>query len=269
MSGLGQMVAGVAHEINNPANFIHGNLRHIGSYTHDLIDLLQLYEKHYPNPHSDIKAQAEEIDIGFIKTDLAKTFTSMKVGTERIREIVLSLRNFSRMDESECKAVDIHQGIESTLMILQHRMKASAERPEIVVIRDFGELPPVECYASQLNQVFMNILVNGIDALETDLAQSPGTEKMPQITLHTEVRGKSVVISIADNGTGIPAVVKDRIFDPFFTTKAIGKGTGMGMAISYQIITEKHRGKIECFSDAGVGTEFVIEIPICLSAEAL
>ncbi len=267
MSGLGQMVAGVAHEINNPVNFIHDNLRHIGTYTHDLIDFLQLYEKHYPNPHSDIKAQAEEIDIGFIKTDLAKTFTSMKVGTERIREIVLSLRNFSRIDESECKAVDIHQGIESTLMILQHRLKASPERPEIAIIRDFGELPPVKCYAGQLNQVFMNILVNGIDALEADLAQNPSTQKRPQMTLRTEVRSQSAVISIADKGTGIPESVKDRIFDPFFTTKAIGKGTGMGMAISYQIVTEKHQGKIECFSDAGVGTEFVIEIPMCLSAE--
>ncbi len=264
MSGLGQMVAGVAHEINNPVNFIHGNLQHIGAYTRDLLIFLQLYETHYPNPHKEIREMAEVLDIGFVKEDLEKTFNSMQMGTNRIREIVLSLRNFSRLDEADSKPVDIHEGIESTLVILAHRLKASSERPTIEVVRDFGKLPPVECYASQLNQVFMNILVNSIDALETERADHPNLEKKPQIILRTEARADSVVISIADNGIGIPPAVKNRIFDPFFTTKAVGKGTGMGMAISYQIITEKHNGKIECFSDEGVGTEFIIEIPLRL-----
>ena len=190
----------------------------------------------------------------------------MKVGTARIREIVLSLRNFSRMDEAGSKAVDIHKGLESTLMILQHRLKATAERPAIHVVRDFSKLPKVECYASQLNQVFMNILVNGIDALEATLEKNPDADKIPTITLRTELRPDSVIISISDNGTGVSPTVKDRIFDPFFTTKAVGKGTGMGMAISYQIIVEKHGGKIGCFSQEGAGTEFIIEIPTKLAS---
>ena len=265
MSSLGQMVAGLAHEINNPVNFIHGNLIYINTYTQNLLAFLTLYESHYPGPHKEIQEQAEDLDLDFIKEDLGKTLSSMKVGTDRIREIVLSLRNFSRMDESESKAVDIHEGIESTLMILQHRIKATPRRPEIKIVRDFEQLPLVDCYAGQLNQVFMNILSNGIDALEAETPDNLLLQKSPQITLRTETRSDSVVISIADNGIGIPAAVKNRIFDPFFTTKEVGKGTGMGMAISYQLITKKHNGKIECFSDEGVGTEFVIEIPIRLS----
>ena len=266
MSGLGQMVAGVAHEINNPVNFIHGNLRHVRNYARDLVDFLHLYEQYYPTPVEEIQVQLEELDIDFIKEDLEKTLSSMQVGTERIREIVLSLRNFSRMDEAESKPVDIHEGIESTLMILQHRLKASPERAAVNVVRDFGKLPLVECYAGQLNQVFMNILVNAIDAFENG---SQGEDsKTPQITLRTERRDESVMISIADNGSGISEDIRARIFDPFFTTKPVGKGTGMGMAISYQLITEKHQGKIGCFSDLGIGTEFIIEIPLSLSAKA-
>ncbi len=266
MSGLGQMVAGVAHEINNPVNFIHGNIKYIESHCNDLIEFVQLYETHYPDPVEEIQEQAEELEIDFVKEDLSKTLSAMKEGTTRIKEIVLSLRNFSRMDEAECKAVDIHEGIESTLMILQHQIKASGDRPEIKIIRDFDQLPEIECYAGQLNQVFMNILVNGIDALTTELAENPDSDKILQIIIRTETRAESVVISIADNGTGISPEVKARIFDPFFTTKAVGKGTGMGMAISYQLVTEKHKGKIECFSDEGVGTEFVIELPIHLAS---
>ncbi len=265
MSSLGQMVAGVAHEINNPVNFIHGNLKHIDAYTQDLLGFLKLYETHYPHPDSEIQVQAEEIDIDFIKEDLGKIVVSMNVGTERIREIVLSLRNFSRMDESESKAVDIHEGLESTLMLLQHRLNAQSNRLAIHVIREFGDLPLIECFAGQLNQVFMNILVNSIDALEADLERNTTAQKTPQIILRTESRPGSIIISIADNGTGIPPEIKDRIFDPFFTTKEVGKGTGMGMAISHQLITEKHHGKIDCFSDAGIGTEFIIELPVQLS----
>lgn len=267
MSGLGQMVAGVAHEINNPVNFIHGNLKHVGEYAQNLLEFLRLYEKHYPDPDSEITEQAEELEIDFIKEDLDSILSAMKVGTDRIRAIVLSLRTFSRLDEASSKSVDIHEGIESTLMILQHRIKASANRPAISIVRDYGKLPQVECYAGQLNQVFMNILANSLDALESELKENPNSQKMSQITLRTEMRSDSVVIAIADNGTGIPEAIKTRIFDPFFTTKDVGKGTGMGMAISHQLITEKHKGKIDCFSDQGVGTEFVIEIPIRLSKE--
>ncbi len=265
MSSLGQMVAGIAHEINNPVNFVHGNLRHINQYVHDLITLLGLYEEHYPNPDNAIRKLSEDIDMDFVKEDAERTLVSMKMGTERIREIVCSLRNFSRMDEAEHKAVDIHDGIESTLLILQHRLKPQDNRPEILLVRDFDQLPLVECYAGQLNQVFMNILANGIDALDTDFKRNPDRLKRPKLTLRTELKGDRVLITISDNGTGVPADIKNRIFDPFFTTKDIGKGTGMGMAISYQVITGKHSGKIECFSDEGVGTEFVIELPVSLA----
>ena len=267
MSGLGQMVAGVAHEINNPVNFIHGNLKHVEGYAQNLLEFLHLYEKHYPNPDSEITEQAEELEIDFIKEDLDSILSAMKVGTDRIRAIVLSLRTFSRLDEASSKSVDIHEGIESTLMILQHRIKAIANRPAISIVRDYSKLPQVECYAGQLNQVFMNILANSLDALESELKENPDSQKTPQITLRTEMRSDSVVIAIADNGTGIPEAVKNRIFDPFFTTKDVGKGTGMGMAISHQLITEKHRGKIDCFSDQGVGTEFIIEIPTRLAKD--
>lgn len=262
MSSLGRMVAGIAHEINNPVNFIHGNLKHVEDYIQDLLDFLQLYEKHYPTPDEAIQAAAENIDIDFVQTDLQKTLSSMRTGTERIREIVLSLRNFSRLDEVGCKSINIHEGIESTLLILQHRLKAQPDRPAIVVEQDFGVLPPVQCFASQLNQVFMNILANAIDALESELKENPTAGKIPTITLRTEACGDRIVVSLSDNGTGMPTAVKAQMFDPFFTTKAIGKGTGMGMAISYQIVVEKHQGQIECFSEEGVGTQFVITIPV-------
>jgi signal transduction histidine kinase len=266
MSALGQMVAGIAHEINNPVNFIHGNLSHLQEYAENLLKFLQLYQQHYPNPVAEIQAEAEELDLEFLQEDLVKILGSMQLGTERIRQIVLSLRNFSRMDEAEFKDVDLHEGIESTLLILQHRLKARLERPEIEVIRDYGNLPKVECYAGPLNQVFMNILVNAIDAIEEvnakrtdrEIKDNPG-----RITIRTSVVDSQwVEVAIADNGPGIPESVKQRIFDPFFTTKPVGKGTGMGMSISYQIITEKHNGKLECFSTPGKGTEFAIVIPI-------
>ena len=268
MSGLGQMVAGVAHEINNPANFIYGNLQHVRNYTEDILGLLGLYEKVYAYPTEEIQQWNEDIDIDHIKEDLGKILTSMETGTSRIREIVLSLRNFSRLDESDCKTVDIHAGIENTLMILQHRLKETSNRPRIEVIRDFDVLPVVECYPSQLNQVFMSILANSIDALDSAFEQANIPEKMPTLTLRTEVRCNCVVVSIADNGVGMPADVKCRIFDPFFTTKSVGKGTGMGLAIAHQIVVKTHKGKIDCFSDEGKGTEFVVEIPVQLEKAA-
>jgi len=262
MSSLGQMVAGIAHEINNPVNFVHGNLTHTSNYMHDLVGLIRLYEAHCPSPSTEIQTRREEIDIDFIKEDLSKAFASMAAGTQRIQQIVLSLRNFSRLDESNCKLVDIHQGLESTLVILQHQLAFSPSRPAIQVVRDFDKLPLIECYAGQLNQVFMNILTNAIDALETKQNNTVIASASPQITIRTEVRSEHVAISIANNGASIPPNIQSRIFDPFFTTKAVGKGTGMGLAISYQIVTEKHHGKIDCSSDEGAGTEFSIEIPI-------
>ena len=267
MSSLGEMVAGIAHEINNPVNFIHGNIRPIEGYVQDLLELLQLYEEHYPVPAAAIQETAEDIDIEFVQEDLQKTLSSMRTGTERIREIVLSLRNFSRVDEQGCKAVDIHEGLDSTLLILQHRLKAQHDRPAITLVRDYGDLPPVDCYASQLNQVFMNILANAIDAMESEREDTPTSDKVPQITLRTTAGEGYITVSLADNGAGMPAEVRDQMFDPFFTTKPVGKGTGMGMAISYQIVVEKHFGKIECFSTEGVGTEFVITIPTNMKAD--
>ncbi|AFY65896.1 ATP-binding protein [Geitlerinema sp. PCC 7407] len=266
MSSLGQLVAGVAHEINNPVNFIHGNLVHIEEYTQDLLGFVSLYQDHYPNPEAEIQEEAEAIDLEFMQADLPKMLSSMKMGTDRIRQIVLSLRNFSRMDEAEIKPVDIHEGIDSTLMILQHRLKARPERPEVQVVKEYGNLPLVECYAGQLNQVFMNILTNAIDALEESNASRSyqDVQSHPnRITVRTRLRDDQwVEIAIADNGPGIPREIQQRIFNPFFTTKPIGKGTGMGMSISYQIVTEKHHGRLDCFSMPDQGTEFIIQIPV-------
>lgn len=267
MSSLGQLVAGVAHEINNPVNFIYGNLSHASSYTQDLLGLLDLYRKHYPTPHPEIQDEAEAIDLPFVLEDLPKLISSIRVGAERIQKIVASLRTFSRMDEAEFKSVDIHDGIDSTLMILQNRLKGKSDRPEIQILKEYGNLPHVECYAGQLNQVFMNILSNAIDALEEAMAQpdSPFQTKarQPIIQIRTDLlNGEWVFIRISDNGPGIPEAVRQRLFDPFFTTKGVGKGTGMGLSISYQIVTERHSGTLECHSEPGNGAEFVVKIPL-------
>jgi PAS domain S-box-containing protein len=266
MSSLGQLVAGIAHEINNPVNFIHANIDYLKQYTTQLIDLVTLYEHEYPEPNPKIVDRIEEIDLDFMAEDLIKLVGSMQVGTERIRQIVLSLRNFSRLDESAMKPVDIHAGIDSTLLILQHRLKSHDSRPEIEVIKEFGKLPPVECYASQLNQVFMNILANGIDAIEErhQKLSVPRSQTNPgRIAICTGVTAhNTVMVKISDNGMGIPPGIVDRIFNPFFTTKEVGKGTGLGMSIAHSIVVEKHKGKIECISQMGRGTTFKIQIPI-------
>jgi signal transduction histidine kinase len=292
MSSLGQLVAGVAHEINNPINFIYGNLPHASNYTKDLLNLLQLYRQKNLHADPEIQELEEDIDLEFLVDDLQKILDSMSIGAERIREIVLSLRNFSRLDEAEMKRVNIHEGIDSTLLILQNRMKAAPGHPPIEIMKEYGNLPLVECYAGQLNQVFMNILSNAIDALDKfnqerspeDFAANPST-----ITIQTEVIERavskveplagtrnekstgsllpqsipsSVVIRIRDNGPGIPLQHQAKLFDPFFTTKPIGKGTGLGLSISYQIVVEKHNGILKCISEPGHGAEFWIEIPI-------
>ncbi|MEA5625505.1 ATP-binding protein [Nostoc sp. UHCC 0251] len=260
MSSLGQLVAGIAHEINNPVNFIYGNLKHTDDYTQQLLWLLQLYQKHYPYPETEIQKAKEEADIEYLTEDLPKMLTSMKIGASRIREIVLSLRIFSRLDEAEFKTADIHEGIDSTLLILQHRIKSQGHRPQITVIKEYVDIPKIQCFAGQLNQVFMNILANGIDALEE--AFQNGLCPEPIIRISSAQVNENVVVHIADNGTGIPEAIQSRLFDPFFTTKPVGKGTGMGLSISYQIITEKHGGSLKCISSPGEGTEFIITIPV-------
>ncbi|MCW6037219.1 GAF domain-containing protein [Spirulina subsalsa FACHB-351] len=270
MSSLGQMIAGIAHEINNPVNFISGNLSYTSEYVEDLLKLVSLYQETYPQPNETIEELADEIDLEFIIEDLPKTLASMQIGAERIRQIVLSLRNFSRLDQADMKPVDIHEGIDSTLLILHNRLKAKGEKAEIQVIKKYGKLPQVECYAGQLNQVFMNILSNSIDALEnspephciTISTEVIPDSQHPHSDRQTGLTYGDVLIRITDNGVGMSPETVHHIFDPFFTTKPVGKGTGLGLAISYQIVVEKHHGKIECISKPNEGTQFVIQIPI-------
>ncbi|OYD87502.1 serine/threonine protein kinase [Nostoc sp. 'Peltigera membranacea cyanobiont' 213] len=258
MSGLGQLVAGIAHEINNPINFIYGNLQPASEYVTSLIELNNLYQELYPQPLPEIAEKIADIELEFISSDLQKLLLSMSVGADRIRQIVLSLRNFSRLDESEIKSVDIHSGINSTLLILQHRLQNNSKHPEIAVIQKYGQLPLVNCYASALNQVFMNILNNAIDALEES-----DINRQPTIIIQTEfTESKKIVIRIADNGIGMSESVQNKIFNPFFTTKPVGSGTGLGLSTSYSIVVEKHGGNLSCISAPGEGTEFIIEIPL-------
>ncbi len=280
MSGLGQLVAGIAHEINNPISFIYGNVAYASEYAENLLKLCCVYQEHYPEPVSVIADLAEEIEIEFMKEDFPHLLNSIKIGAERIRQIVLSLRNFSRLEESDIKRVDIHEGIDSALLILEHRIKENGRIRNIEIVKEYGELPPVQCYVGQLNQVFMNILSNAIDALGTvrNRKPEPGTSETERedssglsvscnashwILIRTEVlENNRIAIAISDNGPGMEESVKSRIFDPFFTTKPVGKGTGLGLSISYQIVVERHGGTLRCVSTPGRGTEFAIEIPI-------
>jgi PAS domain S-box-containing protein len=275
MSSLGQLVAGIAHEINNPVNFIYGNVSYATEYGDSLLHLLELYQQHYPAPVSELQEKIEDIELDFLLEDFPKILKSIRVGADRIRQIVVSLRNFSRLDEAEVKAVNIHEGIESTLLILQNRLKSKPGGiPGIQLVKDYGELPKIECYAGQMNQVFMNVIANALDALEDKRRQlgSDGdvlpdseelSEILPTLTIRTQVAGSNAIaIKIIDNGAGMSESVRGKIFDPFFTTKPVGSGTGLGLSISYQIVVEKHKGQLDCFSEVGAGTEFAITIPI-------
>ncbi|HBY80538.1 MAG TPA: hybrid sensor histidine kinase/response regulator [Cyanobacteria bacterium UBA11148] len=274
MSSLGQMITGVAHEINNPVSSIHGNLSCAGEYIEDLLALLQLYSQHYPNPVPEIQNKSQDIDINFLAKDLPALLNSMQLGTDRICEIINSLRNFSRVDPGAMMVVDLHQGLDSTIILLQHRLKQTGKSSGIQVFKKYGKLPPVECYPGPLNQVFMNILANAIDALEESEYRNQKVEAMngisvrsnsptPTICIHTEVTDTNhIMIGILDNGPGMSEEVQSRLFEPFFTTKPFGKGTGLGLSISYEIVVEKHGGMLSCISAPGKGAEFIIEIPI-------
>ncbi len=262
MSSLGQLVAGVAHEINNPVNFIYGNLAHANDYLADLLKLLNLYRDHYPQPVAEIGQFEDDIDLDFLQSDLPKLLNSMKVGAERIRQIVLSLRNFSRLNESERKRVDIHEGIDNTLIILQNWLREKEGSQAISVVKNYGNLPKIECYPAQLNQALINIITNAIDALESG-NWPERNETIPSLHIRTELlNNDSVAIHIQDNGPGMTDAVKEQIFNPFFTTKPVGKGTGLGLSIAYQIIAHKHSGELTCNSEPGQGAEFVIKIPL-------
>jgi signal transduction histidine kinase len=265
MSALGNLVAGVAHESNNPVGFIAGNLSEANAGVQDLIDYLRLYQEKFPQPGAELIEKAEEIDLDYLVEDLPKMLTSMKIGCDRIKNISTSLRIFSRADTVNKVEANIHEGLNSTLMILRHRLKANEKHPEIPIIKKYGKIPKVQCYLGQLNQVFMNLLANGIDALEKSNQGRNFAEIIAhsnQITIRTKVEGKKVKIASADNGNGMSEEVKNSIFDHLFTTKDVGKGTGLGLAITRQIVEEKYGGKLSCIAARGEGTEFVIEILI-------
>ncbi|MBH8561148.1 hybrid sensor histidine kinase/response regulator [Nostoc sp. CENA67] len=266
LSSLGEMVAGIVHEINNPVNFIYGNLIHANEYTQEVLNLLHIYQEEYPNPTPRIQAQEELVDLEFLEQDLLKLLNSMNFGARRIREIIKSMRIFSRLEDTSMTEVDIHECIDSTLTILNYRLKSQPEHPEIEVVREYSVLPPIECFGGQMNQVLMNIVANAIDALDEYNQKRSFAEiqKQPsRISIRTETIGDNwVSIHIADNGPGMCENVKTKLFDPFFTTKPRGKGTGLGLSISHQIVVEKHGGSLCCESTPGKGTEFVITIPI-------
>jgi signal transduction histidine kinase len=270
MSTLGQLVAGIGHEINNPIGFINGNLKYVQEYANDLFRLLELYQAKLPSPDAELEDLIEEIDLPYLIGDMPQMLGSMKEGVSRLQEISLSLRTFARSDTATMVDYQVEDGLNSTLMLLGHRLKADDRRPAIEIIKNFQQTPKVNCYAGQLNQVFMNLFANAIDALD-DFNEGKSYQELEaqpnRISIATELKGQDLVIRIQDNGTGIDAGIREKIFEPSFTTKAVGKGTGLGLPISQQIIEVKHQGKLDCFSELGQGTEFVITLPIESQAE--
>ncbi|MBH8575380.1 hybrid sensor histidine kinase/response regulator [Nostocaceae cyanobacterium CENA369] len=262
---LGQLAAGIAHEVNNPINFIAGNLNFLEQYVWEIVDLLKLYQNYLPDPPDEIQTAIKKSNLNYLLNDISKIIQSMQIGTDRVTEIVSSLNKFSRHREVGKKLTNLHEGLENTLLILGHRLKANAHRPAIQLIKQYGNLPLVECYPGEINQVFMNLICNAIDAIEEtqknhnfqEIAQNPGV-----IRIKTEVIGEQVILRIADNGAGINETEQTKIFDAFYTTKPIGKGTGLGLSIAYQIVVNNHYGKLYYHSTLGEGLEFVIELPI-------
>ena len=263
MASLGSLVAGIAHEINNPTSFIYGNIDAAESYFQDLLGLIHLYQKHYPEPVKEVVQIINDIDLDFIAEDFPNLLHSMNQGVDRISQIVQSLRDFSHLDESNYKCVDIHTGIDNTILLLQHRISQVPHTKKIQILKEYAQLPKVECYPKKLNQVFMSLLANAIDALEEGIEKNSIYD--PWIRIVTETIDDKAIIRIADNGIGINKEVSERLFDPFFTTKEVGKGTGMGLAVSYQIIVDNHKGEFRYISELGKGTEFIISIPLHMS----
>jgi two-component system, NtrC family, sensor kinase len=266
MSNLGQLVAGIAHEINNPITFIYSNLTHVQSYAADLISLLELYQKELAEPSPKILQKQQDMDVEFVMDDLLKIVSSMRNGSDRIRQIILSVQDFARTDRSGWQLFDVSDGLENMLLLLQHRLPAQDGRRDIKVVKEYGNLPQVECYAGQLDRAFLNIINNAIDALDRSLVEWEGSENRqfkPQISIRTKVVDRRrIAIEIADNGTGMSDEVRSRIFEPFFTTKPVGQGSGLGLTVSYEIVVQQHKGELQCFSTPGKGTEIRIEIPL-------
>ncbi|MEH2218172.1 MAG: response regulator [Nostoc sp.] len=265
VAALGQLTAGIAHEVNNPINFIAGNLNFVEQYVQEVISLLYLYQKYLPEPPDEIQTAIQKNDLNFLLDDLSKIIKSMQLGTDRVTEIVSYLNNFSRHREAGKKLANLHEGLESTLLILGHRLKRNAHQPAIQLIKEYGDLPLIECFPGEINQVFMNLICNAIDAIEEShknkdidtIYQYPGV-----IKIKTEAIGEQVILRVADNGSGIENADKIKIFDAFYTTKPVGKGTGLGLSIAYQIVVNNHHGKITYHSKPGEGIEFIVELPI-------
>lgn len=277
MSALGQLIAGVGHEINNPLNAITGNLSHAEDYIQDLLRLINLYQQKFPDPGDEIEEEIEEIDLEYLIEDLPKLLDSMKFGSDRLAQISHSLRVFSRSDRDQKAYFDLHEGIDSSILLLTNRLKGKGDRPKIEIVKEYGEIPLVQCYPGQINQVFMNLLANAIDSLESRFAKdaleescimTPDLEERthedkPTVWIRTKLDQEGyAIVKFSDNGIGIPPEVQDRLFEPLFTTKPVGKGTGLGLSICHQIAVEKHGGTLTCFSEPGQGAEFIITVPI-------